>query len=134
MEKRETFRIPNNHFLTPILQDSTSFKKDKISFWGIVLGLTSFFFSYGYLLLFREYLPPQVPLFFSYIWGEKQLGTPIHLHLLLWTGLGVLCVNSFLASKIFSKETFLARTLIWGGATVMFLLSYTTYKIVGLIV
>lgn len=72
------------------------------------------------VLKFRE-LPPQVPLFYSLVWGEKQLADRLLLFLLPFFSLIVLLLNSYLANK--NREEIVTVRLLIAGTLLFSLLS-----------
>lgn len=101
----------------------------KIFFLSITISLA----TGGFVLLFWQNLPPQVPLFYSRPWGEEQLGQPHLLALPLLLGIVFLGLNSFL-SYIVPENSFLKRVLILGGLMSCLLASIALIRIVLLVI
>jgi hypothetical protein len=84
-------------------------------------------------IIFIRKLPPQIPLFYSRPWGEKQLANPFFLLILPALSLIVLLTNTILAS-IMSQENKLVNQLLVIAAALFSLLCLTTLlKIVTLV-
>lgn len=80
------------------------------------------------IILISKKLPPQVPLYYGYPRGEKQLGSPTSLILPLVISSIFIALNSLFA--YFIKQTFLKNTLIMGGLFAALLASVTIIKII----
>lgn len=69
-------------------------------------------FEIGYLVFRFNSLPPQVPLFFSLPWGEKQLASASSLFVLPGFTILVTFFNYFIAALIPQSQFFFRRLLI----------------------
>lgn len=115
MKKRPvTTFFRNIPFLRPFLSLLT------INFLVIVL-----------VLLVQSTLPPEIPLFFSKPYGEKQLATKLFLTIPPLISL-LLCLTNLTITK-FSTNKFLHQTLVGASATLTALSSITVLKIVLLV-
>lgn len=110
----------------------TEFFEDKLSKRYFKLSL--FLISTSLLLIvfkFRK-LPPEVPLFYSLPWGEKQLANKVLLFLLPFSSITVLLLNVFLAKKE-KAEPLVAKLLVSGALLFSILATITLIKIIFLI-
>jgi len=83
------------------------------------------------VLKFRE-LPPQVPLFYSLPWGEKQLTNKFYLFLLPFGSIIILLSNIFLAKNV-KEELLIAKLLLAGALLFSILSTITLIKIILLV-
>ena len=111
---------------TNILKDKLIKKYFKMTIFLISLSLIFMVFK------FRE-IPPEVPLFYSLPWGEKQLANKFFLFLLPLFSIITLLVNRYLAMKI-KEEILISRLLIIGAFLFSLLSTITLFKIVLLFV
>jgi len=87
----------------------------------------------GFLFIFYRQLPPQLPLFYSRPWGERQLVSPSTLLFLPSLSLVVLIVN-ILISRFLIAYPFLINVLFGGGALFSFLSLVDLIKIITTII
>jgi len=127
MNQKRLLNLPLNK------KELASLKEDSFV-WFSSLGCLFLIFAL-LLLIFLNWgrLPPQVPLFFSRPWGEKQLTPPWGLWLLPLVSFSVLIFNLFLAVFAFKKEVLLRRILAASALMVAVLCFLTTYQIIALI-
>jgi hypothetical protein len=126
MEKKKLLNIPYKKKLASLREDSF--------IWFSLLGSFLLVFLMIFLIFLNWVrLPPEIPLFFSRPWGEKQLASPANLWLLPISSFSVVVFNLFLALFPFKKAV-LARRLLAGAALVISLLYFlTAYKIIALV-
>lgn len=111
----------------------TKKETDKLSWWGVVIGVLVWLTGLSWFGLSWNRLPPEMPLFYSLPRGEQQLVSKgWFLVVLLISGV-VFGFNLLLASWIAKEEALLRRFLIWGGVTVLMLLLMTTARIMLII-
>lgn len=87
----------------------------------------------GYLALKWTSLPPEVPLFYSYPEGEKQLVPAFMLILLPIMTLSVGILNGLIATLFFSEETLLSLILSWSTTMVGLITTIGLFEIIHLI-
>jgi len=87
----------------------------------------------GFFFIFYRQLPPQVPLFYSRPWGERQLVSPYALLFLPSLSLVLLIVN-VLISRFLIAYPFLVNVLFGGGALFSFLSLVDLIKIITTII
>ncbi len=87
----------------------------------------------GLLLFFWKRLPPQLPLFYSHPWGEKQLVDPIFLALLPGISAVVSMANLAMIFTLTKNEKFLNQLLAVFSLIFNFLCFYTLIKILILV-
>ena len=81
----------------------------------------------SFVLILRDRLPPEVPLFYGLPRGEDQLAQSLGLVIPSALSLTILVINSILAS--FVKNDYLGKVLIVSGATTAIFASVTVLKI-----
>lgn len=108
--------------------------KDKTSKAVLQLGLAFFGLQLLAWLFFWKKLPPEVPLFYSRPWGQKQLVGPIILAILPGFSLLVMTINLIFASIIISKQKLAGQLLITFGTIFSFFCLVTLAKIILLVI
>jgi len=83
----------------------------------------------GFFFIFYRQLPPQVPLFYSCPWGERQLVSPYALLFLPSLSLVLLIVN-ILISRFLIAYPFLINVLFGSGVLFSFLSLINLIKII----
>jgi len=96
---------------------------------AVVISLLFIVIMGGFFFIFHRQLPPQVPLFYSRPWGERQLVSPLTLLFLPSLSLAVLIIN-ILISRFLMAYPFLINALFWGGALFSFLSLIDLIKII----
>jgi hypothetical protein len=107
--------------------------KDKIT--SISLQLTSFFLLAQviiWLISWRS-LPPQLPLFYSRPWGEKQLASPTLLLLLPILSFIIVSANLLIALLTRKDNKLLSQLLIIFACLFNFSCLITLFKIITLV-
>jgi len=107
--------------------------KNQIIKLGVQLGFFFLTLQVVVLFLFWKKIPPQVPLFYSRPWGEKQLASIFFLWLLPAFSFLVILINLTVAAFLAQKEKLAAQLLIIFGAVFNFLCLVTLVKIIFLI-
>ncbi|MFC1727414.1 hypothetical protein ACFL0Y_02720 [Patescibacteria group bacterium] len=85
------------------------------------------------LIFFYRRLPPQIPLFYSRSWGEKQLAPPLLLFLIPALSLGVTMINIFFTIIFTKNEKLVGQFLGIFSSIFNFLCLVTLLKIIFLI-
>ncbi len=88
----------------------------------------------GLLLFFWKKLPPQVPLFYSLPWGERQLVGPIGFWLLPAICIVISLANFAFISLFFKEEKFLNKLLGIFTCLFNFLCLFTLLRIIILVI
>lgn len=78
-------------------------------------------------------LPPQIPLFYSLVWGETQLASAAGLFLLPTLSIVVALLNHFLAAFLLKGSTLLSRLLIIFSLVFSVLSTIALFRIINLI-
>lgn len=86
-------------------------KQDRILLIGFVLALACTIVSLGMLLLFYQMLPPVIPIFNQFTWGDTRLGSTIQFFIPVGFGLFVTIINSILSHLFYNKMPLLSRIL-----------------------
>lgn len=73
------------------------------------IGLISYFFSR---------LPPQIPMYYSLIWGEGRLGSTTALFVLPGFCLLIFALNTILAALVVNNQKILSRILLQSSALI----------------
>lgn len=81
-------------------------------------------------VLFVQQLPPQIPLYFSQLWGEDQLTESYMIFLLPVTMTGIYFFNHFIHKKYFDNNRFVGRIIFYVNLFVIFTLSFVFIKII----
>lgn len=110
---------------TDIFKDRSIKRVFKYSLFLISLSIIFIVFKF-------KTLPPEVPLFYSLPWGEKQLAPKFFLFLLPLSSVITLLVNIFFAKKA-KEELLVAKLLIIGAFLFSLLAIITLFKIISLV-
>ncbi|KKQ26139.1 MAG: hypothetical protein US62_C0009G0025 [Candidatus Woesebacteria bacterium GW2011_GWA1_37_8] len=82
-------------------------------------------------IIFRNNLPPVIPLFYGLAEGENQLVNPLFLTIPAGLGLLIILINTLLSTII--SNNFIKRSLILSSFAVSLLVFITTVKILLLV-
>lgn len=115
------------------LDSLKNLKNDPVIKIAFLISCFFLFFNFSFLIINFSFLPYELPLFYSRIWGEEQLGTKTAIFLLPIGSLFFTAVNILLARKIYSSERLLGRILLWTGAFILFIAAVALYEIITLI-
>lgn len=77
-------------------------------------------------------LPPEIPIFFSQVWGKNWLSTPTSLLLLPFLSLLVFIVNYSLAFFFYTKKVLLSQLLVVFSFIFSLLATISVLKIIQL--
>ncbi|HUW21243.1 MAG TPA: hypothetical protein VMW41_01110 [Candidatus Bathyarchaeia archaeon] len=127
MNQRRLLKIPINKKELALLRDDSFVWFSSLASLCLII-LTSLLIFYSW-----NRLPPQIPLFYSRPWGEKQLASPLELWLLPAFSFGILTLNTFLAIFTLKKDILIRRVLAATALIVTLLCSIAAYKITSLI-
>ncbi|HEX8923171.1 MAG TPA: hypothetical protein VF828_00370 [Patescibacteria group bacterium] len=92
----------------------------------IILQLAVIFFKFNDL-------PPQVPLYYSLPWGEKELANSASLFMLPVYSIIVFLVDSSLAAALLNKSVLFSRLLLISSLVFSLLSCITLFKIIFLV-
>lgn len=81
---------------------------EKMRVWLWVTTTTAMAVVAGIFVLFRESIPPQIPMFYSRSWGEEQLVSPIYLVLPLGICILITLITSLAVYKIKAERVLIA--------------------------
>lgn len=84
---------------------------DKILLIGFALSFVFCLISITMLLFSYNHLPPLIPLFNQFPWGDARLGTPLQFFIPCILGFMIFIINFFLANFVYTKLPLLARIL-----------------------
>ena len=99
----------------------------KLAYAGFLIGIATIVF----VILFRNNLPPEVPLFYGSPRGQDQLSPELGLLIPSLISITIVFVNTTLAHL--TKDDFLAKTLIVASFIAILFSTITTLKIVFLV-
>ena len=101
----------------------------------LYLTLAPIFLVGQFLVLFSfwQYLPPEVPLFYSRPWGKEQLVSPLALFILPLLSLTIILINFLLNTMIAKEEVLIKRISTHAAALFNFLCLFTLIQIIRLV-
>lgn len=104
--------------------------QDTITFW--LVSICSFAALFLLILLFINLpsLPPQLPLFYSQPWGEKQLATIPQFLVLPSVVVLITLINLMISWHLHSSQIVLKRMLAISSVVIALLFVITAFKIV----
>jgi len=101
--------------------------------WVLIFNVF-FVLAAAIILIFAyPHLPPQVPLFYSRPWGEKQLAAPVFLAIFPFLSFLIFVLNIFLG-RIFLSFPFLGAALRLSAAFFSGLILFDLIKIIMIII
>lgn len=106
---------------------------DKVNSYALFLSVACIVLGLLFFVVKVWSLPPLLPLFYNRPWGIAQLGTPLHLLLLLLLDLAILIVNLTLALKLYKSIILLSRILLWISVLVSLLSTTVVIRVILLI-
>lgn len=83
----------------------------------------------GVMALFWNRLPPQLPWFYSFPWGEKQLVYKIWMVWILLGMEGILFLTRLVANWAGKDDTIVQNTIMIGALTVIVLMAASFFKV-----
>ena len=107
--------------------------QDKFSLYVLVISIIAVIVQFVLIAVNWNRFPPEVPLFYSQPWGEKILTKPIFILTLPFTVLAFLGLNYFIILRV-REELFLRRTIITFTILVAFFCTYSTFKLISLLI
>jgi hypothetical protein len=69
-------------------------------------------------LVYRN-VPPEIPIYYSYPWGESQLANAISIYWLAGGGIAVTIIHILLAVKLHKRHKFLSQAVLWSGIYIL---------------
>lgn len=85
------------------------------------------------LVIFWNKIPPQVPLYYSLPWGDKQLASPVELTLLPTFATNIFLTNLLLVYVLVPNEKLLVNIGVLSGLFASGLLFYSLLHIIFLV-
>lgn len=106
---------------------------DKVHKYGLFLSIGITLIGIIFFLLNMRDLPPLLPVFFNRPWGTAQLGSSLHILLLILFGIGVFFINLACAVRLYRSIILLSRILIWTSVITAFLTTTAVIRIILLV-
>lgn len=128
MNQRRRLKIPINK------KELASLREDSFVWFALVGAFLITLLILGLIVVFWRRLPPEVPLYYSRPWGEKQLATPAHFLILPGLCFLILVFNLVLTSSVFKEEVLMRRILMASSLLMAILSGITIGKIINLVV
>ena len=101
--------------------------------WILIFNIFFILATVVILALAYPHLPPQVPLFYSRPWGERQLAAPVFLAIFPFLSFLIFLLNTLLG-RIFLSFPFLGAALKLSAAFFSGLILFDLIKIVMIII
>lgn len=116
----------------PGLSEKNRARIEKLPFKNLILASVVINLTTAILvILLQKFLPPEVPLFYGLPKGEEQLANSVRLIIPSLVSFIIISFNS--ALSLFLDDDFSKKALILAGASVVFLTTITTLKIILLV-
>ena len=77
-----------------------------------------------------QYLPPQLPLFYSFSWGEKQLASHYQFYVIPISIMVISLVNLVISLQLHPSQLFFKKSLLLSSLIITTILTITIIKIV----
>lgn len=87
----------------------TKITSDKIFFWSFLLSLLFILLSAVYTIFSYSKLPPVIPLYNQFPWGEARIGTKIEIFIPESVAFFIFLINLFLSIAFYKKMPFISR-------------------------
>jgi len=97
-----------------------------------LLGIGLIIFQSLAITFYLDSLPPQLPLFYSLPWGQRQLVSPQYLYLLPLSSLVTFFVDVFFILFL-AKQKLLSTILLVSSFFYIFLVTYSLINILNLV-
>lgn len=107
--------------------------QDKILLIGFTLSFVFCIMSIGMLIFSYNHLPPLIPLFNQFPWGDARLGTPLQFFIPCALGVVIFIINFFLANFVYLKLPLLSRILSLSTLLCTFFVFLFTFQTLQLI-
>ena len=107
---------------------------EKLLFFIFLFCMFSTFIQCLLILTSFSKLPPEIPLFYSKIWGAEMLAPKLYLWILPAITLSMYLLNMLISRFILFKDEFLTRALFISSAVVSAGTFLDTSKIISLLI
>lgn len=87
----------------------TKIASDKIFFWSFLLSLSFILLGAIYTLFSYSKLPPVIPLYNQFPWGEARIGAKIEIFIPGSVAFFIFLINLFLSSYLYKKMPLISR-------------------------
>jgi hypothetical protein len=104
--------------------------QEPVTFWAVLLSSISALAIILFLVLNIYSLPPQLPLYYSLPWGEKQLVSISEFVVLPGSIVLISLVNLFISAQLHSSQLVIKRTLSVASLSIALILLVTALKII----
>lgn len=125
--------LPTEFWFEKVRTQSEVMWKDEYCGKALRLAIGLAVLGVGLLVWKMSTLPPQIPLYYSRPWGEKQLGSPWELWWLPGLNLAVLGVNLLIGGIVFSEDKLLSKMLVTAATLTGFLTVFALGRIFWLV-
>lgn len=105
-----------------------------INIWAFLINLLVLVFAVFLIFSHQKDLPPQIPLWFSRVWGNERLAPPNMLWVFPIIILSFLLLNNLIAKLVFAKQKVLALVLVWAALIISLILLFPLYRILLVVV
>ena len=110
------------------------FNLRRINFWINSIPFLLSFFMVLFILIFGEFLPPKLPLFYSLPWGESQLGSKQQV-LIIPAGITLIALlNLILSWQLHSSQVFFKKVLTFSSLLVSLILTLAFLKKISIFI
>ena len=103
--------------------------QEPVTFWAVLLSSVSALIIIGFLVLNIYSLPPQLPLYYSLPWGNKQLVSLSEFVVLPASIVLISLLNLFISSQLHNSQLVIKRTLSVASLIVALIILITALKI-----
>ncbi len=106
--------------------------QEKFSFYSITFSLALIALSSGFIFYNYFKLPSQIPLFYSFPWGEDQLRPLPQLFVLPLLSILILIMNILLSWQLHPSQIVLKRIIYFSILLITLIFAITCFKIINI--
>lgn len=109
------------------------FVNDPFTIVSLIIILSIMVLTSAFIIIFWKKLPSELPLFYSFPWGEEQVGSPLHLVYFALSTAVIFLFSLFFSFLLHKKFSFYSHVLLLCSLSVVALGMITIIQIILLV-